>query len=183
MTAEYFHISRKFAGCVYGDKEYFEFGAFAAGEDYHIEKEKASAIGSIEYHSAKDKYYICSAQMGHADENNNLLWSNGGLMNCKANSAADDFKENPKYFKAKYGDVKTLEDHYSKPIDIQGFIIPDISKHNWIQYPECKRYVYCAFVADPPVDSNTGKLVRFSRKNRQIYEDIASVWFEGTKNV
>lgn len=32
--------------------------------------------------------------MGHADENNNLLWSNGGLMNCKANSAADDFNEN-----------------------------------------------------------------------------------------
>ncbi|KAI8389968.1 putative Mannosyltransferase [Nakaseomyces glabratus] len=180
LLAAYYHMSKYFGGCTYGDKELFEIAALAAGEDYYVDPNKAGAIGPIGYHPPREKYYVCSAQMGHPDENNNLLWSNGGLKNCKLDSAEADFKKLPKYFKAKYGSLDTVKLYYKGRSEIQGFIVPDIVKQKWIQYPDCQHYLYCAFITDPPEDDNTGKLVRFSEEEMEKYNEIGRAWYAGT---
>ncbi|XDT02782.1 Mannosyltransferase putative [Nakaseomyces glabratus] len=182
ILAEYFHNSKQFAGCVYGDKEYFEFGALVAGEDYHVEAEKAVAIGAVGYHPPREKYYVCSGQMGHVDRNNNLLWSNGGLKNCKSDCAEADFEKMPKYFKAKYGTLKAVKEYYNGLMDIQGFVLPDVQKQKWVQYPDCQQFLYCAFITDPPEPDNKGKLVRFSDEEKMRYNEIGKAWYSGAND-
>ena len=181
VLSNYYHINRKFLGCVYGDKEFFEFGALAAGEDYHIAPQKAAALGPLGFHSGRQKYYVCSTQMGHPDENNNILWSNGGLMNCKSNCAEADIKRHPEYFKAKYGNLDTLKVYYTYRVEIQGFITPDVNKQEWFQYPDCAHFMFCAFLEETSDPLSGGKLVKFTEKEVERYNDIGKAWYHGTK--
>lgn len=104
-----------------------------------------------------------------------------GLKNCKLDKAEADFKRHPEYFKAKYGNVATAKVYYTYRVEIQGFIIPDVKKQEWFQYPDCAHYWYCAFLEDTPDPLSTGKLVKFTEKEIERYNDIGKAWYHGTK--
>ena len=79
---------RKFMqGKVFGDKETYWFGFELSGVPYHFEKHYGNGLGPVTSSSR-----ICGNAIAHTDEEDRLLWFNGGLL---ANKYQD---------KKKYGD-------------------------------------------------------------------------------
>ncbi|SCU91490.1 LAMI_0E06106g1_1 [Lachancea mirantina] len=147
------NLDKKVQRCVYGDKELFWLAQIYMGEDFVLYPTAGCAIGEIEkkkLENGQEEYRICSTQMAHS-ENGRLLWTNGGLATCKIRKAAEqDFETSPEYFRTHYHDIKTLDDIYSRPLIINGIIVPDVFERPWTQKEECKRYTYCASALKRP---------------------------------
>lgn len=177
------NLDAKVKRCVYGDKEIFWLGQLIAGESYSIEPRDGGALGPITPLSLEDEgvkgYAICSTQIAHGDENNTLLWTNGGLKTCKiAEAAALDYQRLPEYFGAKYDSEDQLQEAYSQPLKMDGLITPDIFVKPWIRKDECQGSMYCA----PLVESNADaaregdSFVRFDQELSKQLNEISGVW-------
>lgn len=179
LMSELLHQHTKFSRCTYGDKELFWLGAFTAGEDYAIDAQSAAIIGPLGKVESTGKSYICATQMGHSDERDRLMWNNGGLRTCKFDNAAElDWTKAEDYFENRYGTQDNLHNIYNSRLQIDGYIIPDTEKNEWIQIGECKGYMYCAFIAESNTDSelDTGKIIRFSDTERERINKISEMW-------
>ncbi|CCK71164.1 alpha-mannosyltransferase KNAG_0G01060 [Huiozyma naganishii CBS 8797] len=187
LMSFFFNLDARLSSCVYGDKELFWLGQLVAGERFAINQMEGGILGAVSEEvvteddgkSKKVNYNICSTQIAHIDENNKLLWSNGGLRTCKfLNSAGSDFQSNEEYFASRYGDAETLQRVYDSPLPIDGVIIPDAQRDPWIQIKECANYVYCAFAR---TDSSgkligDGYLATFEDADRREYNEISKIW-------
>ncbi|KAL3231357.1 hypothetical protein RNJ44_00392 [Nakaseomyces bracarensis] len=185
IMSELLHQDTKFSRCTYGDKELFWIGAFTAGEDFSIDSHNGGIIGPIGKSDHNGKSYICATQIGHTDSQNRLLWNNGGLRTCKFDDAAGkDWKKEEEYFKHRYETLDKLKNVYSSRLQIDGYIIPDTEKNQWIQIGECKGYMYCAFIAESNADSelDTGTIVRFGDTERDRINKISELWNEAKVN-
>lgn len=179
------HLDGKMQRCVYGDKEIFWLGQLFAGEDYTIDPFEGGIVGNIGQYDIDEgnakKSYICATQIAHNDDKNKLIWTNGGLKTCKINNAAQkDFDKDEAYYKERYGTVENLENMYNMPLQIEGFIVPDPVASPWMQITECSHYMYCAFVTenDSTADVDAGKIIRFSEKDIDFYNDVSNRWNE-----
>lgn len=69
----------------YGDKESFWFGLELAGSTYEFEKHYGAITGWIktDITDGRERRKVCSFVIAHSDENDRLLWYNGGLLKNK----------------------------------------------------------------------------------------------------
>ncbi|CCH57916.1 hypothetical protein TBLA_0A01160 [Henningerozyma blattae CBS 6284] len=178
-----FHIDAKVKRCVYGDKEIFWIGQLFAGEDFYIDPVDGSIIGpmmeNVNPDTEKVESHICATQIAHSDALDTLLWTNGGLKTCKfPNSAENDFKKYPDYFKDRYGDEVSLKKIYSAPLRIEGLIVPDSDRNPWLHIRECSEYVYCAFAGNDLNDpENTlGHTINFNDEEVLQFNKISELW-------
>lgn len=176
------NLNAKIQRCVYGDKELFWLGQFFSNENYAFSPIEGSIIGfikepvSINNQNSTVEFKICGTQMAHSDENDNLIWTNGGLRMCKNPLMADsDFEQNPEYFKSKFGSIDALKSYYKKPLKINGLIIPNITVQPWERELECKEYSYCATVTSHS-DNISGKLVKFKPSVLRHINEISLIW-------
>lgn len=163
---------------VYGDKELFWLGQLIAGnEGFTFNDRDAAAVGVLE--QSGPNLSICSIQLAHLNNNNEVLWVNGGLKNCKRLTAKDDFARE-KHLQDTFGSVEELIKSYNKPISITGAIIPNPSRSEYLTEAGdfvknnalgCDGYFYCATVVE-----NKGTIVKFSRKQIKAYSTIIKVW-------
>lgn len=148
IAAFYLNINAHFGWCSYGDKETFWMGPLIMGMEFYMDPMGAAAVGKVVDQKDKEGKMIkavCSTQMGHLDDDMNLLWVNGGLRTCKLDDGAvEDFKKDEEYFRTKFGTVEHLRDYYASPLEIDGFIVPDLTDLKWYQAKECRGYVHCA---------------------------------------
>ncbi|SCU80221.1 LADA_0B05776g1_1 [Lachancea dasiensis] len=180
IMAFFMNLDSKISGCVYGDKELFWLAPLFNGKNYTIHPMDGAAIGSVQTdHTSADggasKYQICSTQMGHVSENQELLWTNGGLKTCKVlNAAQRDFDDKPAYFEPRYGNAQMLQSLYEKPLSVEGFIIPDTSSDPWFKANECCEYAYCAAVRTQ--GGAKGEMAIFDENTAGYLNEISHVW-------
>ncbi|KAK3331309.1 mannosyltransferase putative-domain-containing protein [Apodospora peruviana] len=79
----------------YGDKESWWFGLELTGATYEFEKHYGAMLGWEEPDEETNKTKICSFTIAHLDENNQLLWYNGGLLKNKLLEGMQDVYEVP----------------------------------------------------------------------------------------
>ncbi|XDT18729.1 Mannosyltransferase putative [Nakaseomyces glabratus] len=175
IMSEILHSHTRFGRCTYGDKELFMLGAYMVGESYTLEAQSAAIIGTVGYEKEFSRHYICATQMGHSDEDNRLLWSNGGLRTCKFDCAEEDFNKDEEYYKKRYQNLDNLKAVYSSRLNIDGFIIPDTTVNKWLQLSECRQYMYCAHVDDNR-EKDKGTLVRLTDEEKQKVNRISEFW-------
>ena len=143
---------------IYGDKELFWLGQSISGnEEYRFNKNAAGAIGIFNKDERSNADYICSTQIAHFSEDLQLLWTNGGLRNCKKGTSQIDFDKN-KFLRQKYRSVTDLKNYYESPIEVNGAILTHRQKLSILQrlsgarsgYQKCSKmgcigYVWCAY--------------------------------------
>ena len=179
------HLNGKIQRCVYGDKEFFWLGQLFAGQDYSIHPMDAGVAGGIDRsnpNSSPKEYFICSAQISHIDENQKLLWQNGGSNFCEvSNSATSDFEKDPSYFRGRYQSMESLKTLYDSPVKFDGVIIPDASANPWLQLKECSNYMYCAFNVEDHQNSklDSGFMKRFDKGTMDELNKISEIWNQG----
>ncbi|CAG58256.1 uncharacterized protein GVI51_C03795 [Nakaseomyces glabratus] len=175
IMGEIFYTNGRFGRCAYGDKEMFMMGAFATGADFIIDPRDAGIIGPIGYNIDQRVNFICSAQMGHLDENNRVLWSNGGLRFCKFPDFAkkDYTPKNQDYFIQKYQSYDNMARIYKTKVEITGFIIPEVEKNEWMQIPDCQSYMYCGLAKK--VDTKA-LILKFEGEEKERLNRISDVW-------
>lgn len=176
------HLSKYFDDCVHGDKEFFWLGPLLAGNDYSIDPGYAGTMGMF-YKNENNIDGICAAQIAHVNENNDLMWSNGGLNVCKfRNAAIKDFKIHKEFFKSHYSDPESLQKIYNSPLMIEGAIIPDVGDIPWMQTRECKQFRFCAYFKEKSESTTTssshGSIIRFSQEKMNFYNNLARLWSE-----
>ncbi|KAL3231147.1 hypothetical protein RNJ44_00786 [Nakaseomyces bracarensis] len=159
IAAFYLNIYSDFSWCSYGDKETLWMGPLIMGMDFFVDKKGAAAVGKIKDSKTgkgEDVKTVCSTQMAHLDENRNILWVNGGLRVCKFDDGArEDFKNHPDYFTSKVGTTENLDKLYKSPLEIDGFVIPEMGDLGWKKGNECKSYSYCASARVNSTDSES----------------------------
>lgn len=177
LTAFALHLSQKFEECVHGDKEYFWLGPLIAGKDYSIDSTDAGTMGML-YETEEHGTGICATQIAHANEEDDLMWVNGGLNICKFNDAADkDFEVNEPFFKGRYKDLETLQAIYASPLQMDGIVIPDVETTQWMQTRECTQYRFCAYFNESATKSSTnGRVIRLTPGQTERYNKISSLW-------
>lgn len=177
LLSEFFQNHALFRRCSYGDKELFWYAAFSANTDYVIEPEDAATIGKLEYSEKDRRYSICAIQMAHTDSNDQLLWTNTGLRNCKIPEVAKkDFDENPKMMTEKYGSLEVMKISYHAPLQIDGYLIPDPEEHEWQQTHVCADYTYCGFVDELNIGYSKAKVHEFSDEEKKRLNKISKIW-------
>ncbi len=67
----------------YGDKESWWLGFELAGSKYEFEQHYGSIVGWEETHAATGTSMVCSFVIAHVDEDDRLIWYNGGLLKNK----------------------------------------------------------------------------------------------------
>ncbi|KAI8914539.1 mannosyltransferase putative-domain-containing protein [Gorgonomyces haynaldii] len=73
----------------HGDKETFWVGMEMMQEKYSFDVHLPTAIGN--YDEARDKDKLCTVQIAHQDENGDLFWFNGGVIEDKLNIMTSNF--------------------------------------------------------------------------------------------
>lgn len=143
---------------IYGDKELFWLGQSISGnEEYRFNQNAAGAIGTFNKDGSSNTDYICSTQIAHFSEDLKLLWTNGGLRNCKKGTWQIDFDRN-KFLRQKYRSVTDLKNYYESPVEVNGAILTHRQKLSIFQrlrgvrsgYQKCSKmgcigYVWCAY--------------------------------------
>lgn len=143
---------------IYGDKELFWLGQSISGnEEYRFNQNTAGAIGTFNKDESSNADYICSTQIAHFSKDLQLLWTNGGLRNCKKGTSQIDFDKN-KFLRKKYKSVTDLKNYYESPIEVNGAIMTHRQKLSMLQklrgtrsgYQKCSKmgcigYVWCAY--------------------------------------
>lgn len=171
---------------IYGDKELFWLGQSIAGnENYRFNKNEAGAIGKKGVYNSNNIEYVCSVQPAHFDNELNLLWTNGGLRNCKKGSWNRDFAEN-KYLRRKYHNVEELKKYYQSPLELDGAMIAPRSHLNFFEriqgkkvgfqkcpHMGCMGYVWCAY--DNP-DEVRAKKINFNENSLSRIRTIVALW-------
>lgn len=183
LLSFFLDMNSRIGACSYGDKEVFWLGQLAAAQPYSIDPTEPGIAGIIKDNidpKVPGKIGACGTQIAHADQNNKLIWTNGGLKTCKFDDAvAYDFDHKPDYFKDKYETREKLTKYYSSPLEMQGLIIPSIHKENiWQQQPDCKNYFYCVSTVEGSdnVELDSSVFIRFNEEQKQYYNDIAHTW-------
>lgn len=176
------HLSKYFDDCIHGDKEFFWLGPLFATNDYSIDPNYAGTMGML-YKNEDKVDGICAAQIAHVNENNDLMWSNGGLSICKfKNAAVKDFKLNKEFFKLRYNDPESLQKIYNSPLMIDGVVIPDAEDIPWMQTRECNQFRFCAYFEEKSASIKTpyphGSIIRFSQEKKDFYNNLAKIWSE-----
>ncbi|CDO92036.1 unnamed protein product [Kluyveromyces dobzhanskii CBS 2104] len=175
MTSEPFH----------GDKELFWLGQLISGNDkYGFNSFPAGAIGQIQFSGKNmNTERICSTQLGHFDEDAQLLWVNSGLKTCKLASWAYDFSRN-QVLKHTFGSVDKIEEHYLSPVNIDGAIVPNklvakgrqkLSRGIFKQNRDlgCNGYFWCAYNS---LINPLGTTVRFNDDQVKLIRNIVKIW-------
>lgn len=182
------NLDSKLRGCVHGDKEFFWLGQLYAGQNYVVYPQDAGVVGLLDdkpmVELTQTSYMICGSQLAHTvysptKETHQLAWTNGGLSTCKSAHAAEkDFQRLPDYFKARYGDVETVEKIYAAPVHIQAMIIPDTRNAQWMQLRECGDSAFCTSAIEDTADSrnSTGTLLQFTPQEQEFLDAISFAW-------
>lgn len=183
ITSFFLDLNKRIAGCSYGDKEIFWLGQLAASEPYSIDPVEPGITGQIHENidpEKPDKIGVCGTQIAHANEDEKLTWTNGGLRTCKFDDGNTyDFEKFPDYFQEHYGNVDQLGQFYSSPLEMQGFIIPSIHKEQtWEPRSECKGYFFCvsSLSGSNNVDLDPSVVVKFDDTEKQFYKGLADAW-------
>ncbi|SCV05999.1 LANO_0H19878g1_1 [Lachancea nothofagi CBS 11611] len=180
----FMNLDSKISSCVYGDKELFWLAQLFSGNDYTIDSPDGAVIGSLRTVAAEEpkgqvELEICATQMGHVNQNKQLLWTNGGLKTCKVPDAARrDFSEKPEYFESRYESLEALRDLYEKPLVIDGYIIPEVAARPWFKSNECCEYSYCASIevdSHKPI-SDFANFAIFGETTSQQLSSISEIW-------
>ncbi|KAK6205232.1 uncharacterized protein RJT21DRAFT_14304 [Scheffersomyces amazonensis] len=171
---------------VHGDKELFWLGQLISGNDnYEFIDKYAGSIGEIKPNASFQKRTICSVQVGHFDENNELLWINGGLKVCKKNSASYDY-DKVKELRKNFDSVDSLQKYYSKPMNIDGAIILSHKKESllgkfkqdsrWSNNKNmgCDNYFWCASLNG--INDIGDELIVFNKTYTEYIRNITSIW-------
>ncbi|SCU77210.1 LAFA_0G24630g1_1 [Lachancea sp. 'fantastica'] len=170
----------------HGEKELFWLGQSIAGTDqYRFSKNPAGASGILTRNDKKKITYTCSAQPAHFDDNNKLLWLNGGARYCKWKSWASDFAKQ-KSLREAYSCAEDLIELYATPIKVNGAVIPARSDLSLLQKAlgqksgfqkcealGCSGYQWCAYNRD---DRATGKTLEFTQAEVSHFQFIVNVW-------
>lgn len=170
--------------CSYGDKEAFWVGPLVMGMDFYLDKAGAAALGKIvdmQTPKGENAKAICSTQLAHVDDDMRLVWTNGGLRNCKFDDGAKyDYEKKKEYFSTKFGSEEELDKMYRSRLEVDGFIIPDGEDIPWQPANECKGYVHCALAVPGDVAHNV-YMDAFEPEERttinhlvQLYNEAAS---------
>ncbi|KAI7783664.1 hypothetical protein LA080_011592 [Diaporthe eres] len=67
----------------YGDKESWWFGFELSGASYSFERHYATMFGWLQAKTGESMERICSFVIGHLDDEDEVLWYNGGLLKNK----------------------------------------------------------------------------------------------------
>lgn len=168
--------------CIHGDKEYFWLGPLISGIDYSIDSFKPGAIGGLYESIVNDntkKIGVCSTQIGHYNNQNEILWINGGLKNCKnPNAAKNDFSVYQEFTTVRYENINKLQAIYDSALYIDGIVIPDQNEDGWVQTRECAQFRFCATV-DVYNSNNkpiSGQYIHFTERQVQLYKEFSEIW-------
>ncbi|AEY95307.1 FABR245Cp [Eremothecium gossypii FDAG1] len=170
-----------YVGCFYGDKELMWVGQLLSAEDYYIHPAPPAILGSAEEFEREGNtvsYRVCGAQIGHMELDGSLLWTNGGLRTCKfTDTAEQDFSKSPEYFNPKYSSPQQLQEHYSKPLEIQLIFIPELTYSVWEKSVECQGYTWCSTVTLNPENPSEFKSIVMKGDTRlEHYNNISQRW-------
>lgn len=180
LVAFTLHLSQRFEKCIHGDKEFFWLGPLVAGKDYNIDLTHAGTMGIL--HETEERGTgICATQIAHVNEENHLMWSNGGLNICKFKDAANkDFRINEQFFTNRYKDPESLQAIYNSPLQIDGIVIPDVDASPWMQTRECTQYRFCAYFKESKgmtsASNSDGGVIRLNSEQVEKYNKISSTW-------
>lgn len=179
LMSTYLGFDYAASGCSWGDKELFWLGSIYGGDDFAVAPKEGAIVGELQQDAKNlNKYSICSAQLAHVDDNNKLVWINGGLKTCKfENEAKYDFEHKPEYFKERYGTVEKLQSLQNDSITINAVIVPDVFYTEWLRIAECRGYTYC-YTLDLASKgaSDYSYIVKYSAEQYDFYNEISTLW-------
>lgn len=171
---------------VWGDKDLFWLGQSIVGnEQYTFNRNNAAAIGTLKDDGVTQ--YICSIQPAQFDDENRLLWLNGGLRFCKLDTWKEDFK-NFSFLRKKFKGVDALCNYYKTTLKVDAAILTKerldassaLKSKNKLSYGwyknemmGCQGYVWCARLN--PLNANE-ELKLFDSKEITNVNSIAKVW-------
>ncbi|CAK7917119.1 putative alpha-1,3-mannosyltransferase Mnn1p [[Candida] anglica] len=197
MTMLHINFYELFSARVWGDKEIFWLGFMVNGEEYHMNKFFAAAIGEIQSGRTHKSQELCAAHPGHiAEDGVTLEWINSGFAYC-GQSDNVNFEEaiNNQW---RYPDIKTSEQYesfYRGRMDISQALIPPYNRERlkntqdepeagWrVDYDYCGGYMWCAYssiggkTSDGSDNSMTGTLIDFNKSDQDMWAYLGDVWF------
>lgn len=179
LMSTYLGFDYAASGCSWGDKELFWLGSIYGGGDFAVAPKEGAIVGELQQDAQnQNKYSICSAQLAHVDDNNKLVWINGGLKTCKfEDEARYDFHYKPEYFTERYGTVEKLQALQNESITINAVIVPDVYYSEWLRIDECRGYTYC-YTLDLASKgaSDYSYIVKYSAEQYDFYNEISTLW-------
>lgn len=161
------------SGPFYGDKELFWLGQVYAGQEkFAFNKHGAAGIGELT--ETEKTWKVCSAQPAHFDDENKLLWINGGLQKCKKGFHQKDYSS-LKALREKFTSAEDLHEYYRSPAHITGAVIPT-KKRGFVQdrAQGCIGYLWCASV---PKEEALLSVVMFSPEQLDRIKQIQHLWY------